>query len=110
MIRPLYDRVIVKRVTEESKTPSGLFIPEQAKEKPVQGDVLAVGQGRRPDNGGLIPLETKVGDRVLFGKYSGTEIEHEGEKLLVLREDEIMAIVPVSQDVSQETVAYCGPL
>ena len=75
MIRPLYDRVVVRRVVEEEKSRGGLYIPEQAKEKPAQGEVLAVGQGRRPDSGGLIPLETKVGDRVLFGKYSGTEIE-----------------------------------
>ena len=73
MIRPLYDRVVVRRVVEEEKSRGGLYIPEQAKEKPAQGEVLAVGQGRRPDSGGLIPLETKVGDRVLFGKYSGTE-------------------------------------
>jgi chaperonin GroES len=93
MIRPLYDRVVVRRVAEEERSAGGLYIPEQAKEKPAQGEVLAVGQGRRPDNGGLIPLETKVGDRVLFGKYSGTEIEFEGEKLLILREDELLAVI-----------------
>lgn len=93
MIRPLYDRVVVRRVVEEEKSRGGLYIPEQAKEKPAQGEVLAVGQGRRPDSGGLIPLETKVGDRVLFGKYSGTEIELENEKLLILREDEILAVI-----------------
>lgn len=92
MIRPLYDRVLVRRVIEEEKSRGGLYIPEQAKEKPAQGEVLAVGQGRRPDSGGLIPLETKVGDRVLFGKYSGTEIEVDGEKLLILREDEILGV------------------
>ena len=93
MIRPLYDRVVVRRVVEEERSKGGLFIPEQAKEKPAQGEVLAVGQGRRPDNGGLIPLETKVGDRVLFGKYSGTEVELDGEKLLILREDEILGVI-----------------
>ena len=93
MIRPLYDRVVVRRLVEEEKSRGGLYIPEQAKEKPAQGEVLAVGQGRRPDSGGLIPLETKVGDRVLFGKYSGTEIELENEKLLILREDEILAVI-----------------
>lgn len=92
MIRPLYDRVVVRRVAEEEMH-GVLFIPEQAKEKPAQGEVLAVGQGRRPDNGGLIPLETKVGDRVMFGKYSGTDIVYEGEKLLILREDEILAVI-----------------
>jgi len=92
MLRPLYDRVVVRRVNEEEKSRGGLYIPEQAKEKPAQGEVLAVGQGRRPDSGGLIPLETQLGDRVLFGKYSGTEIEVDGEKLLILREDEILAV------------------
>ena len=92
MLRPLYDRVLVRRVVEEEKSRGGLYIPEQAKEKPAQGEVLAVGQGRRPDSGGLIELETKVGDRVLFGKYSGTEIEIGDEKLLILREDEILGI------------------
>jgi len=93
MLRPLYDRVVVRRVNEEEKSRGGLYIPEQAKEKPAQGEVLAVGQGRRPDSGGLIPLETQLGDRVLFGKYSGTEIEVDGEKLLILREDEILAVI-----------------
>ena len=93
MLRPLYDRVVVRRVNEEEKSRGGLYIPEQAKEKPAQGEVLAVGQGRRPDSGGLIPLETQLGDRVLFGKNSGTEIEVDGEKLLILREDEILAVI-----------------
>jgi len=93
MLRPLYDRVVVRRVTEEEKTPGGLFIPEQAKEKPAQGEVLAIGNGRRLESGELITLDTKVGDRVLFGKYSGTEIELNGEKLLILREDEILGVV-----------------
>jgi chaperonin GroES len=93
MIRPLYDRVIVRRVAEEERTPGGLFIPEQAKEKPVQGEVLAVGQGRRLESGALVPLEVEVGNRILFGKYSGTEIELGGEKLLILREDEILGVV-----------------
>jgi chaperonin GroES len=94
MIRPLYDRVIIKRIAEEDKI-GRFYIPETAKEKPYQGMVVAVGQGRRPDSGGLIPLETAVGDRVMFGKYAGTEIEFDGEKLLILREDEIMAVVIV---------------
>jgi chaperonin GroES len=92
MIRPLYDRVVVRRVNEEEKV-GLLFIPEQAKEKPSQGEVLAVGQGRRPDSGGLVPLETKVGDRVMFGKYAGTEIVYDGETLLILREDEVLAVI-----------------
>jgi chaperonin GroES len=93
MLRPLYDRVVVRRVVEEERSKGGLFIPEQAKEKPAQGEVLAVGQGRRLESGELIVLETKVGDRVLFGKYSGTEVELDGEKLLILREDEVLGVV-----------------
>jgi chaperonin GroES len=93
MIRPLYDRVVVRRVLEEERSKGGLFIPEQAKEKPAQGEVLAVGKGRRLESGELIALETAVGDKVLFGKYSGTEIELDGEKLLILREDEILGVV-----------------
>jgi len=93
MIRPLYDRVVVRRVLEEGRSKGGLFIPEQAKEKPAQGEVLAVGKGRRLESGELIALETAVGDKVLFGKYSGTEIELDGEKLLILREDEILGVV-----------------
>ena len=92
MIRPLYDRVVVRRVAEEEKV-GLLFIPEQAKEKPSQGVVVAVGNGRRLESGTLIPLEAAVGDRVIFGKYSGTDIEYDGEKLLILREDEILAVV-----------------
>jgi chaperonin GroES len=93
MIRPLYDRVVVRRVVEEERSKGGLFIPEQAKEKPAQGEVLAVGKGRRLESGELIALETAVGDKVLFGKYSGTEIELDGEKLLILREDEILGMI-----------------
>jgi chaperonin GroES len=93
MLRPLYDRVVVRRVVEEERSKGGLFIPEQAKEKPAQGEVLAVGKGRRLESGELIALETAVGDKVLFGKYSGTEIELDGEKLLILREDEILGVV-----------------
>jgi chaperonin GroES len=93
MLRPLYDRVVVRRVVEEERSKGGLFIPEQAKEKPAQGEVLAVGKGRRLESGELIALETAVGDKVLFGKYSGTEIELDGEKLLILREDEILGVI-----------------
>jgi chaperonin GroES len=93
MLRPLYDRILVKRITEEERSRGGIFIPEQAKEKPAQGEVLAVGKGRRLESGELIALETAVGDKVLFGKYSGTEIELDGEKLLILREDEILGVI-----------------
>jgi chaperonin GroES len=93
VLRPLYDRIVVKRVAEEERTKGGLYIPDQNKEKPAQGEVIAIGQGRRLESGALVPLEVAVGDKVLFGKYNGTEIELDGEKLLILREDEILGVV-----------------
>jgi chaperonin GroES len=92
-VRPLYDRVLVKRVEEETKTAKGLFLPETAKEKPLMGVVLAAGQGRLTEDGEIRPLVVKEGDRVVFGRYSGTEIKVDGEDRLVLREDEIFGIV-----------------
>jgi chaperonin GroES len=92
-VRPLYDRILVKRSEEETKTNKGLFLPETAKEKPLTGVVLAVGQGRLSDDGSVRPLSVKEGDVVLFGRYSGTEIKVDGEDRLVLREDEIFGIV-----------------
>jgi chaperonin GroES len=92
-VRPLYDRVLVKRSEEETKTAKGLFLPETAKEKPLSGVVLAVGQGRLADDGTVRSLSVKEGDVVLFGRYSGTEIKVDGEDRLVLREDEIFGIV-----------------
>jgi chaperonin GroES len=92
-IRPLQDRIIVKRIEEEEKTKGGIIIPDSAKEKPSEGKVIAVGPGKVTDDGKKIPMETKVGDRVLFGKYSGTEIKIEGEEHLILREDDILGIV-----------------
>lgn len=92
-IRPLYDRIIVKRVEAETKTKSGLIIPDSAKEKPIEGLVIAVGHGKPLDNGEVRALQVKAGDRVLFGKYSGTEIKLDGEEHLILREDEVLAIV-----------------
>jgi chaperonin GroES len=92
-IRPLYDRVIVKRLEAEVKTKSGLYIPETAKEKPIQGQVIAVGNGKRTEDGKVLSLEVKVNDRVLFGKYSGTEIKLDGQERVILREDEILAII-----------------
>jgi chaperonin GroES len=94
-VRPLYDRVIVKRLEAEEKTAGGLFIPDTAKEKPIQGQVMAVGNGKRTDKGEVLSLEVKVNDRVLFGKYSGTEIKLDGQERVILREDEILAIVDV---------------
>ena len=92
-IRPLYDRIIVKRVAAETTTKSGLIIPDTAKEKPIEGEVVAVGNGKALDDGTIRALEVKKGDRILFGKYSGTEIKLEGEEHLILREDEGLAIV-----------------
>jgi chaperonin GroES len=92
-LRPLHDRVIVKRLDQETKTASGLIIPEAAAEKPDQGEILAVGNGKILEGGTVRPLDVKVGDRVLFGKYSGQAVKIEGEELLVMREEDIMAIV-----------------
>lgn len=92
-IRPLHDRVIVERVDEEETTKGGIIIPDTAKEKPVEGKVTAVGDGKVADDGKKIPLEVKAGDKVLFGKYAGTEIQIEGEEHIIMREDDIIAIV-----------------
>jgi len=92
-IRPLHDRVIVKRLEEEKKTASGIVIPDNAAEKPDQGEVLAVGLGKVGDDGKVRPLGVKVGDKVLFGKYSGQSVKVEGDELLVMREEDIMAVV-----------------
>ncbi len=92
-LRPLHDRVIVKRLDQETKTASGLIIPDAAAEKPDQGEILAVGNGKVQENGQVRPLEVKVGDRVLFGKYSGQAVKVDGQELLVMREEDIMAIV-----------------
>nr|MBV6630779.1 co-chaperone GroES [Oceanococcus sp. HetDA_MAG_MS8] len=92
-LRPLHDRVIVKRLEEETTSPGGIVIPDTATEKPSRGEVLAVGNGKVNDNGEVRALDVKVGDKVLFGKYSGTEVKMDGQELLVMREDDIMAII-----------------
>jgi Co-chaperonin GroES (HSP10) len=92
-IRPLHDRVIVKRLEEERKTASGIVIPDSAAEKPDQGEIIAVGNGKVMDNGEVRKLEVKVGDKVLFGKYAGQTVKVEGEELLVMREEDIMGVV-----------------
>jgi chaperonin GroES len=92
-IRPLHDRVVVKRVEEEEKTEAGLYIPDTAKEKPIQGDVIAVGDGKVLDSGEKRAMSVKEGDRVVFAKYAGTEIEAGGDTVLVMREDDIMGVV-----------------
>ena len=92
-LRPLHDRVIVERLEEEEKTAGGIIIPDTAKEKPQQGRVIAVGKGKVLENGQVIPLAVKEGDRVLFGKYAGTEIKIDGDEHLIMREDDILAIL-----------------
>lgn len=92
-IRPLHDRILVKRLEEERTSPGGIVIPDTAAEKPVKGKVIAVGNGKILESGEIRPLDVKVGDKVLFGKYSGTEVKVDGEELLVMREDDITAII-----------------
>ena len=92
-IRPLHDRVIIKRLDNETKTASGIVIPDNAAEKPDQGEILAIGAGKRDDSGKVIPMDVKVGDRVLFGKYAGQTVKVDGNELLVMREEDIMAVL-----------------
>lgn len=92
-LRPLHDRVIIKRLSSETKTASGLVIPDNAAEKPDQGEVIAVGPGKRDDSGKVMPMDVKIGDRVLFGKYAGQAVKMNDEELMVMREEDIMAIV-----------------
>ncbi len=92
-IRPLHDRVVVRRVEDERRSPGGIVIPDTAAEKPMQGEILAVGNGKILDDGSVRPLDVKVGDKVLFGKYAGTEFRQDGEEVLMMREDDIMAVI-----------------
>jgi chaperonin GroES len=92
-IRPLHDRVIIKRMEEERTSPGGIVIPDSATEKPSMGEVMAVGNGKVLDNGEVRALEVKVGDKVLFGQYAGTNVKHEGEEYLVMREEDIIAVI-----------------
>jgi len=92
-IRPLHDRVVVKRIDAENKSAGGIVIPDNAAEKPDQGEVIAVGTGKKTDDGKLIPMDVKVGDRILFGKYSGTTVKIESTEYLVMREDDIMGVI-----------------
>ena len=93
-VRPLHDRLVVRRIEEKETAKGGIIIPDTAKEKPQEGEVLAVGNGKILDNGTKVALDVKVGDRILFGKYSGTDIKIEGEDVLILREDEVLAVLP----------------
>ncbi len=97
--RPLHDRVVVSRVEEDSKTAGGIIIPDTAKEKPMQGEVVAVGPGARDETGKVVPLDLKAGDRVLFGKWSGTEVTIDGKELLILKESDIMGVLEATSSV-----------
>ncbi len=99
--RPLHDRVLVRRIDEDEKTAGGIIIPDTAKEKPMEGDVLAVGQGVRNEKGELVALDVKAGDRILFGKWSGTEVKIDGEELLIMKESDILGIVEKSGSVKK---------
>ena len=97
--RPLHDRAVVRRVEEDSKTTGGIIIPDTAKEKPMQGEVIAVGPGARDESGKIVPLDLKAGDRVLFGKWSGTEVTIDGEELLIMKESDIMGVLEGTSSV-----------
>ncbi|HZT36848.1 MAG TPA: co-chaperone GroES [Bryobacteraceae bacterium] len=92
-IRPLYDRIVVRRLEEKEQKIGGLYVPDTAKEKPQEGEVVSVGKGKRLEDGKIVPLDVKPGDRILFGKYSGNEIKIDGEELLIMREDEVLGIL-----------------
>jgi chaperonin GroES len=92
-LRPLYDRLVVKRIEEKEQIQGGIIIPDTAKEKPQEGEVVAAGKGKRLEDGKLVPLDVKVGDRILFGKYSGNDIKINGEEYLILREDEVLGVI-----------------
>jgi chaperonin GroES len=92
-IRPLYDRIVVKRIEQKEQMQGGLYIPDSAKEKPQEGEVVAVGKGKRLENGSLVALDVQAGDRILFGKYSGSDIKMDGEEYLIMREDEVLGIL-----------------
>ncbi len=99
--RPLHDRILVKRIDAEEKTKWGIIIPDTAKEKPQEGEVIAVGPGARDEAGKLVPLDVKVGDRILFGKWSGTEIKLDGEELLIMKESDVMGVVEAAAPVKK---------
>jgi len=104
-LRPLHDRVIVKRLENETRTASGIVIPDNAAEKPDQGEILAVGPGRKNDKGEVMPLNVNVGDRVLFGKYSGQTVKVDGEELLVMKEDDLFAVIEGTSQASLKKAA-----
>lgn len=92
-LRPLYDRIVVRRIEQQEQKQGGIIIPDSAKEKPQEAEVVAVGKGKRLENGTVVPLDVKVGDRILFGKYSGSEVKMDGREYLIMREDEVLGII-----------------
>ena len=102
-IRPLYDRIVVKRVeNDEEKTQGGLYIPDTAKEKPQEGEVVAVGKGKRLEDGKVVPLDVQPGDRILFGKYSGSDIKLDGDEYMIMREDEVLGVLDAAPKVAKQ--------
>ena len=101
-IRPLYDRLVVKRIETQEQMQGGLYIPDTAKEKPQEGEVVAVGKGKRLEDGKVIPLDVQVGDRILFGKYSGSDIKLDGDEYLIMREDEVLGILDTTPKVAKK--------
>jgi len=101
-IRPLYDRIVVKRVEDKEQMQGGLYIPDTAKEKPQEGEVVAVGKGKRLENGTTVPLDVQAGDRILFGKYSGSDIKLDGDEYLIMREDEVLGILDTQPKVAKK--------
>jgi len=101
-IRPLYDRIVVKRIEQKETMQGGLYIPDSAKEKPQEGEVVAVGKGKRLEDGKIIPLDVTVGDRILFGKYSGSDIKLDNEEYMIMREDEVLGILEAQPKVAKK--------
>ena len=101
-IRPLYDRIVVKRIEEQETVRGGIIIPDSAKEKPQEGEVVAVGNGKRLENGTMVPLDAKVGDRILFGKYSGSDIKLDGDEYMIMREDEVLGVLDAAPKVAKK--------
>ena len=101
-IRPLYDRIVVKRIEEQETVRGGIIIPDSAKEKPQEGEVMAVGNGKRLEDGKLVPLDVKVGDRILFGKYSGSDIKLDGDEYMIMREDEVLGVLDAAPKVAKK--------
>ncbi len=97
-LRPLYDRIVVRRIEEKEQVRGGIIVPDSAKEKPQEGEVVAVGKGKRLEDGTVVPLDVEVGDRILFGKYSGNDIKMDGEEYLIMREDEVLGVLQTTKN------------